>query len=1453
MKTTDGRIRARLLAPLLAGLCLGATFTAHAQTNATWNAMPTSGDFNDGANWSTGVVPTGTATFGASNISSLTVSQSTTVGALVFTSGPAVPKYTFDFPVGTLAINGSGISAGSSGPTFNVIGGSTPAMAFMGTSTAGTAIIIAGNPTTVNMGFDGGFIFFQGSSTAGQATITIRDASNLQFQNLGKAGNATITADKGGSIFFQDMSSADHAIITMLPGSAELSFSPAFFTGGTSTAGNATIVNNGGTTNFFQGSTAGDATITTNDGGLTRFFGQSTGGNAALIANGTGIVDISGLGTFPDGGGGPNVPGMTAGSIAGDGTYNLGDKELTVGSNNLSTEVSGLIEGNGGSLTKVGTGTLTLSGINTYTGPTNVNGGELLVRDPGSIAGSGDVHSGGALGGTGTIHGPVTIQDGGTLTPGVGNTPGTLTVGPLTLNPSSILNYKLGIPNGVNDLVTVSGKLTLAGKLNVTDIGGFSAGVYRLIDYTGSLTNHGLGFGLLPRGFGFSVDTSHISQVNLVVSGLLPDQFWDGSNTTPGNVTFGRGGTFTWNNIHTNWTNEPGAANARWNDGFAIFAGEKGAVTLGDNIRFTGMEFLTDGYLIQPDLSNSFRLFAAPDTIIRADAGIKATISAVIADESSSSPARLTKSDAGTLILSGDNTYTGSTIISDGTLQLGNGGTTGSILGDVTDDGTLAFNRSNTVIFPGMISGSGGVTQIGPGTVILTANNSYSGGTNLNGGILAVNSDSNLGTGPLSFDGGTLEALTAGGGIVSSKHITLAAGGGRFLADPGTDSTLSGVISGIGAFTKDGAGRLTLTGQNTYEGGTNFNGGILAVEGAAQIGTGPLTFNGGTLEDLSGRVLQETDPISLGPDGGTFGADPGSFSVLSGTIQGPGSFTKQGPGTLVLTGNNTYSGGTIIDDGTLVVGTPSAAGTLSAAQEISRALGSGDVFVLGGTLRTTSFQTGMPLQINVGGNYTQGPGGTLALGIGGLQPEQFDHVAVKGNAFLSGNLVVSSLNGFHPSTGDAFELLSTGGKVSGNFSLLDDSQFNTPATSITGQLRLIPVEVVSPNGVLLVYVKSTTPTPPTPPGPKPPIIDEIPEPLPPVNPEEPLPEEEVAQLLDPTAEQLTALFEIPFSGANTQRFNLNDRMTQIQQGSTGLISNLPPAPPPTTGKGVVEKQPVAFQPAPTNCWGVWVNGWGDFVNVDDSSLAKGYRFTTGGVSVGIDYRLTDHLAVGLFGAYAHTWTDFRPGDGDVNTGRGGLYATYWDPQGWWVNAGIWGGYNSYSTSRQALLGPANGSTSGYEFSTFGDAGYDFHCGDLTFGPIVSMQYTDVHVNGFSENGSLVPLAIHADSEDSLRTDVGGRAYYNWHLGKMLIIPSLTIAWEHEYLYSNLPITASAPELGGATATFNGPNEGHDSLLINAGAGVQWTPRISTYIGYQGQLGRDNYNANGVTGTFSFSF
>lgn len=216
-------------------------------------------------------------------------------------------------------------------------------------------------------------------------------------------------------------------------------------------------------------------------------------------------------------------------------------------------------------------------------------------------------------------------------------------------------------------------------------------------------------------------------------------------------------------------------------------------------------------------------------------------------------------------------------------------------------------------------------------------------------------------------------------------------------------------------------------------------------------------------------------------------------------------------------------------------------------------------------------------------------------------------------------------------------------------------------------------------------------------------------------------------------------------------------------------------------------------------------------------------------------------------------THLQPaGDVDVNTGRGGLYATYFD-RGFYVNGAVFGGYNSYGTSRQGLLAPANGSTDGYEFSTFLESGYDFHFGNFTVGPIGSVQYTNVHINGFNEQGSLLPLQIHSDSEESWRTDLGAQAFYTWHCGSVLLVPSIKAAWEHEFKYSALPITVSSVAFPGVAATLFGPSEGHNSAIINAGLGVQWTPKISTYVGYQGQLGRDRYDANAVTGSISFSF
>jgi len=356
------------------------------------------------------------------------------------------------------------------------------------------AMTTAGSATITNR--YSGETEFLDSSNAGTATIVNRYGGLMLFNNLSTAGSANMTNLFGGSTLFAGNSSAGNATITnnSLGGIFGPPVGLGFFEA--STAGTATIVNNnngfisfgepggsdtasadhasitnnaGSSLGFYGWTTAGNATITTGSGGAVGFFDGSTGGNAQFITNGTGYVDFSeSLGPNGDGR-------ISAGSIAGSGFYYIGGgNTLTVGSNNLSTTVSGVIADNNpcgcttgsGSLEKVGTGTLTLSGSNTYTGTTTVFGGVLDVE--GSIASSvlATVNNGGALTGAGTV-GNTVIAGGGIFLPGNGP-PGSFTTVSGNLAFQSGALYLVQLNSVASTFANVTGAVTLAGNVGAS-------------------------------------------------------------------------------------------------------------------------------------------------------------------------------------------------------------------------------------------------------------------------------------------------------------------------------------------------------------------------------------------------------------------------------------------------------------------------------------------------------------------------------------------------------------------------------------------------------------------------------------------------------------------------------------------------------------------------------------------------------------------------------------------------------------------------------------------------------------------------------------------------------------------------------------------------------------------------------------------------------------------------
>ncbi|WP_428032927.1 autotransporter domain-containing protein [Ancylobacter sp.] len=398
----------------------------------------------------------------------------------------------------------------------------------------------------------------------------------------------------------------------------------------------------------------------------------------------------------------------------------------------------------------------------------------------------------------------------------------------------------------------------------------------------------------------------------------------------------------------------------------------------------------------------------------------------------------LVKNGAGTLILTGTNSYSGGTTVNSGVLQ----GDSLGIQGNILNNAQVLFDQSANGIYAGNMSGTGTLIKTGTGNLTLEGTNTQAGGTRVENGVLFFRDDASLGPTGMAIDlaGGAIGIGTANGQVMD-RALTLTGTGGIYVGpnggDPNAQVTWNGTISGSGALIVAGDGIVELAGNNTYAGGTRIAGDVRFTTDAnlGAAGTG-IALNGGTL----GTTADAAAALNIGRD--LTLTDAGIIYVQnnpliwSGDISGTGRFIKNGGGVLQLTGTNTYSGDTIIEEGTLQIASDDKLGS-----------GANIMMVNNGHLwASSSFTTDRSITlVDAGGGFQLDAGTTLTLtgtiGAGGTGAQTLSLVG-------SGTLVLAG-------AADPYGGVNNyGGTIQGNTSNLrgniafDNNAGNTNARSI---------------------------------------------------------------------------------------------------------------------------------------------------------------------------------------------------------------------------------------------------------------------------------------------------------------------------------------------------------------------------------------------------------------------
>jgi fibronectin-binding autotransporter adhesin len=806
---------------------------------------------------------------------------------------------------GTASVTLNSVNLSGTGNSFSVVGGNGgvggPAYDLSGNggnggsasvSVTNLALSGSGDSFTVaggNGGNRGGYVYDPGGPGSGAgASLGVSQLSLSSGTTLSVMGG---TGASMGSASLTIMSLNGSGTVTLNGSSTSLQVGTGNFSG---------IIAGSEVLNVAAGS--GALTLS----GANSFTGGTQLNSGGLFMTGTGSLGTGGLGmnsgTVFDFSG--ETQGVTLSFLSGAGNVSMGGNSLTVGLDNSSQSFSGTFSdggssgGTGASLTKVGGGDYTFSN--------NVSIGGGITGDNGSLVLSGSATLGGSVTGNGgdltfsandRIGGGTSVSGGNVNFSGNDSFGGGTTVSGGNVNFTGNNSFGAGATVSGGNLV-FSGDNSFNGSMNV------NGGQLQLLG-----TNTYSGGTTVMNGNLFA---GSVSSMGATTTSLVLDDatflFWNGFDLSRSVSLAGSAVTFyTYGNADSISATLTGTTEVMVNGGGALTLTAANSYTATTDIENASLYLTGKGTVGTESLTNNGNFDISGETQSVTLASLTGGGSAYLG--------------ANELVLGGDN----SNFEFDGSLN--DGGTAG---------------------------GTGGsLTKVGNGLLTLTnGSNNYTGGTSiLSGGIFLEGGS--LGTGSLAMSAGTSFDMSGtyspvGVGSLSGAGSVFLGGSSLYVGDNNASTTFTGVLSngGLaggtgGALVKQGTGTMTLTGANSYSGGTYLTAGNLVLSGTGNIGIGALSLHSGTTFDMSGADNAITvaslsaagGTVDLGRNHLTAGIDNTSNSfagVLSdGGLAGGtgGSFTKVGTGTLIFSGDNTYSGGTSVAGGKLILTGTGTVGT----------------------------------------------------------------------------------------------------------------------------------------------------------------------------------------------------------------------------------------------------------------------------------------------------------------------------------------------------------------------------------------------------------------------------------------------------------------------------------------------------------------------------------------------